>query len=79
MRRLHVGLGAVRAIQEGDEIFVFFAPPTAASPGGVTAGQAFFPQWRVRVKRADDDALVVDFNGKTVALSWDHIAGIQFV
>ena len=77
MRRLHIGLGAVRALQEGDEIIVYFAPAHSAT-GSVAAGMAMFPTWRVKVKRVDDDALVVDLNGKTIGLSWDHIAGIQF-
>lgn len=79
MRRLNVGLGAVRALKPDEEIIVLFAPPTAASPGGVSAGQAFFPQWRVKVKQSNDEALIVELNGKIVGLSWDHIAGIQFV
>ncbi|MGQ0549461.1 MAG: hypothetical protein ACT4PY_07315 [Armatimonadota bacterium] len=79
MRRLHIGLDSVRSLKVDEEIVVFFAPPIAATPGGASAGQAFFPQWRVKVKRADDDALVVELNGKIIGLSWDHIAGIQFV
>jgi len=79
VRRLHYGLGIVRELQDGAEVVVLFAPPTAATPGGISAGQAFFPQWRVKVKQVNDDALVVELNGKIIGLSWDHIAGIQFV
>lgn len=79
MRRLNVGLGAVRPLMPDEEVIVFFAPPTPTSPGGVSAGQAFFPQWRVKVKQSNDEALVVELNGKIIGLSWDHIAGIQFV
>lgn len=79
MRRLNVGLGAVRQFKPDEEVTVLFAPPSATSPGGVSAGQAFFPQWRVKVKQSNDDALIVELNGKIIGLSWDHIAGIQFM
>lgn len=77
MRRLHIGIGAVRSLTEGTEIIVYFAP--AYLPTGSIAGSsAQFPQWRAKIKRCDDDALVVDLNGKIIGLSWDHIAALQF-
>ena len=39
MRRLHLGLGAIRAVQKGDEIIVFFSPATSGVGG--TAGIPF--------------------------------------
>ncbi len=77
MRRLHLGLGQHRALAKDTKIVVFFAPPIRAT-GTVAPGTAHFPEWRCTVIDANDDALVVDLDGKMIGLSWDHIAGIQF-
>lgn len=72
MRQLHIGAGAVIDFV-GKEVTIFFAP---AMPGAY-ATEARFPEWKAKVKLANDDALIVEHAKHTIALSWDHIAGIQ--
>jgi hypothetical protein len=66
-------MGGVQSIKKGDEITLFFAP--ASSSGGT----ATFPSWRVKVVDVNDEGVVVDLAGKVIALSWDHVAGFQFM
>jgi hypothetical protein len=35
--------------------------------------------WKAKVLRYDSDALVVLVGKQTIALSWDHIAGLSVV
>lgn len=73
MRRLHDVLEAEgKPVRKGDTVAIYF-PPTGSAP----MGSPIFPQWNGKVLRVDADALVIDRDGQVVALSWDHIAGIQ--
>lgn len=70
---LRKGIGVSRSIKKGDKIRIYFPPAVLTASGGTN-----HPTWNATVVDVNDDALFVDRGGTVVALSWDHIAGMEF-
>lgn len=74
MARLHAALEAIgKPVRQGANVTVYFSPTGVTPRGG-----PIIPARTGKVLRVDDDALVIEADsGETVALSWDHIVGLQ--
>ena len=75
MKRLHDALEfADKPVRQGAQVVIYF-PAT----GTDQQSTAILPMWKAKVLRYDSDALVVLVGKQTIALSWDHIAGLSVV